>query len=83
MSTPIPENTAQRLGMLGVGAVALHADWYRPGDRDALQKGLETVLGIPAGESTDGGEHLLVWTVPAVDNADPEQAWDAIRKEVF
>ncbi len=66
------EALATTLGELGIGAVALHADLFTRTDRDALVAGLREVLGPPAAESTDGGEYLLLFTVP-VRSGSPEQ----------
>lgn len=78
---PQPEVDAivATLGRLGVGAVALHADVYRPSDRVAMEAALTVALGQPAAESRDAGEHVLLWAVPEVDVADWDGAWNAIR----
>lgn len=81
MTEPM-EGVGRQLGELGIGTVALHADWYRPVDLLALQKGLRTSLGEPVAESYDGGEHLLVWVVEEVVGADPVAAWERIRAQV-
>jgi hypothetical protein len=47
----------------GVGAVALHADFYRPGDRARMIAGLERLLGPPLADSSDGGERVLLYAV--------------------
>lgn len=67
------------LGRLGVGAVALHADVYRPSDRVAMEAALTVALGQPAADSRDAGEHVLLWSVPEVADADPAATWRAIR----
>lgn len=63
---PDPDHAAVRetLARLGVGAVALHADFYRPGDREGLAVSLGDMLGPPAAESVDAGEHVILWKVP-------------------
>jgi len=63
---------AATLGELGIGAVALHADLFTRTDRDALIAGLREALGPPAADSRDGGEHLLLFTVPELAGR-PEQ----------
>lgn len=66
------------LGALGVGGVAVHADFYRPADLLALQQGLEGLFGAAAATSTDGGERVIVYTVPAVTGGQPAEAWARI-----
>jgi hypothetical protein len=68
-----------RLGRLGVGAIALHVDVFRPVDRLALVEALDRVFGDPAADTTDGGEHVSLWVVPAVEGADPAVAWAEIH----
>lgn len=67
----------QTLTALGLGAVAVHADTFRPGDLDWLASALAARLGEPA-ESADGGERLLLWVVPATSGADSPAAWEIV-----
>ena len=76
-ATPDLDTVRVQLTSLGVGSVALHGDLYRPGDRAALTTTLTTLLGEPT-ESTDGGEHLLLWSVPDGD-IDARATWEVIR----
>jgi hypothetical protein len=46
-------------------AVALHPDLFTPGDRARLQSALHRIDPTPS-ESVDGGEHLLVFTLPTL-----------------
>ena len=72
-----------RLARLGVGAVALHADGFRPGDRAALVAGMTDLWGAPH-ESDDGGAHVLLWPVPetgAPDRAAALAEWRRIEQE--
>lgn len=65
----------QALADMGIGAVALHADLYRPADAAALRVALTALMGAPA-TSADGGEHLEVYTVPgAAHPGDPLQVY--------
>ena len=48
---------------LGVGTVILHADLWPPRKRTEILRHLSTSLG-EANERIDGGEHLIVWTLP-------------------
>ncbi len=52
-----------QLEQRGVGAVALHADFYRPADRARMIAGLERLLGPPLADSRDGGERVLLYQV--------------------
>ncbi|MDP2314492.1 MAG: hypothetical protein Q8P41_16435 [Pseudomonadota bacterium] len=70
---------AERIGSLGVGAIALHADVYRPADRDVLIDALTATFGAVVADTDDGGERILLWVVPPVTGADPVATWDAIR----
>jgi hypothetical protein len=70
------------LAALGVGAVALHADLYRPSDRRAMIAALTRMLGEPAADTTDGGEHVVLFTVPAPAATDPPSAWEMIRAQM-
>lgn len=46
-----------------IGAVALHADFYRPADRELMLAGLEGLLGPPLADSHDGGERVVLFHV--------------------
>ncbi len=70
---------ADRIGALGVGAVVLHADVYRPGDRDLLVTALTATFGPVEADTQDGGERVLLWVVPPVTDGDPMAEWNAIR----
>jgi hypothetical protein len=48
---------------LGVGTVVLHADLWPPRKRTEILEHLSASLG-EANEHIDGGEHLIVWTLP-------------------
>jgi hypothetical protein len=76
--SPDFDDLRARLGALGVGAVALHADLYRPNDRDALSAALQAAFGAAAADTLDGGEHVRLWVVPPVADPDPAAAWAAI-----
>jgi hypothetical protein len=67
------------MGRLGVGAIVLHADVYRPADRDVLAAALTTTFGPAAADTRDGGEHVLLWVVPPVTDPDPAGTWALIR----
>lgn len=77
VATPELDPIRARLTALGVGSVVLHGDLYRPGDRAALTTSLTALLGQPT-ESTDGGEHLWLWTVPE-GPSDPPAAWEELK----
>jgi hypothetical protein len=47
----------------GIGAVALHADFYEPLDLELMAAGLERSLGPASAESHDGGERVLLYEV--------------------
>lgn len=64
-----PEPLARTLGELGLGAVALHPDLFTPADRQVLLQGLEAALGPPAATSTDAGDRVVLYGVPARDGA--------------
>ncbi|MCB9745164.1 MAG: hypothetical protein H6740_21425 [Alphaproteobacteria bacterium] len=48
----------------GIGAVAVHADFLRPVDREQVFEGLTAALGEPAAQSTNGGEWIVLYEVP-------------------
>ncbi len=78
-----PSDNAARLARLGVGAVALHADGFRPADRAALVAGMTALWGAPH-ESTDGGAHVLLWALPATGAPERPTAlaeWRRIEQE--
>lgn len=77
------DRVRSRLQDLGVGAVALHPDFFRPSDARALARSLEALLGAPLAESRDGGEHLLVYGVAAPSApVDPAGAWARLVGEL-
>lgn len=68
--------TATTLADLGYGGVAVHEDLYRPVDAEALKVGLEAALGPAIAESSDGGEHVVIYGVPAsTGTPDPRTVW--------
>lgn len=71
----------EHLATLGVGAVAVHADFYRPADVSRLLVLMERALGSPAAESLDGGERVVLFRVPERPGGDPLRAWSVIRGE--
>ncbi len=76
LADPADQGAAWTLTQLGIGAVAVHLDLYREGDAASLRQGLETLLGPPLAESTDAGDHLVVYGVPAGDGSgDPVAAY--------
>ena len=63
------------LGDMGFGAVALHPDLYRPADAVLLQSAFSALFGPPV-ESTDAGEHVVLYTVPApTETTDPQRVY--------
>ncbi len=80
MGGEVDPRAAGDLGALGVGAVAVHVDFYRPGDLIALTAALEDLLGPPVGESRDGGEHVVVYAVPAGSSGTMEAAWRRVAE---
>jgi len=76
------DELSRRLAALGIGAVALHVDYYRPGDGLALQQALEGLLGAPAAQSEDGGERLLLFTVPGEPAADASEVFMGLLAEL-
>lgn len=54
------------LGGLGFGAVAVHPGLFTSADQHAIVDGLQQALGPPLASSTDGGEWVVVFGVPAV-----------------
>ena len=75
----VAATAAGDLGALGVGAVAVHADFYRPGDLAALETALEQLLGPPVAESADGGERVVLYAVPSGPAGTMETAWRRVR----
>ena len=53
------------LDALGVGAVVLHLDLFRPEDRGRVSDALEAAFGPPLARSDDAGESVVAWAVPA------------------
>lgn len=72
-----PDRTAQMLSELGFAAVIWRPDAYVINERVAVRESLEQGLGAPLYEGWDGGEHLLVYGVPAAPPGAlaPTQAW--------
>jgi hypothetical protein len=62
------------LETMGFGAVVMHPDLYSSTAREALAQGLEAALGPPAVISRDGGEHLVMYAVPADTPLDMDEA---------
>jgi hypothetical protein len=60
---PDPAGAGARLRSLGVGAVALHADGFRPGEHATLVATMTDLWGTPATSGT-GDRALHVWTIP-------------------
>ena len=71
---------ATRVGHLGLGAVALHADGFRAGDRQVLVNAMTALWGAPF-QSDDGGAGVLLWVMPAASGADPMAEWTRIAAE--
>jgi hypothetical protein len=69
------------LGKMGFGAVVVRPDLYGPDDRRAMLGVLTQALGEPIAESTDAGEHLVVFEVPRTqtDPATQQQTYAQIR----
>jgi len=61
--TPDPDAVDARVRTLGVGAVALHADGFRPSEHAALESGMTALWGAPV-TAEDGGR-VMLWMVPA------------------
>ncbi len=59
-----PAEISWRLASLGIGSVAWRPDLFFPGDREAMSDALVATLGPPAAESTNGGEHIVLFRVP-------------------
>ncbi len=78
-SPPSGEPIARRLANLGIGAVAFHRDFYRAADALAIESGLTTALGPLAADTYDGGEHVQLWSVPAVADSDLATAWSWLK----
>lgn len=64
---------SQPLGDMGFSTVVLHADLYRPQDRERLMTALSAMDPQPL-QSRNGGEWLLAYTVP-VGAGPVEGAW--------
>ncbi len=58
-----PERLRSQLVEAGVGAVALHADFYAPTDRARMLAGLEQLLAPPLAETWEGGLRVVVFQV--------------------
>ncbi|NOY28085.1 MAG: hypothetical protein GXP62_19645 [Oligoflexia bacterium] len=70
----------KRLANLGVGAVAVHPDLFTDQERAALLQGCATLFGPPAGSSRDGGEYVVIFTVPK--GTDPPERWVSNYREI-
>ena len=57
---------------MGFGAVVLHPDFYSHTDRPLMVQGLTQVMGPPTAVRKDGGEHLMLFTVPDAHASTPE-----------
>lgn len=69
----------QRLAELGVGALAVHLDFFTAADGAYLEAALTRALGPPVA-SDDGGERLLVYVLPATPGADRRAAWAIVAR---
>ena len=58
------EEVVPSMQALGFGAIVLHPDFYSHTDRPLMIAGLTEALGPPSAVRTDGGEHLMLFTVP-------------------
>lgn len=79
---PVHGTILDRAQGLGLGAIAVHADLYRPADLAVLVDGLTQAFGLPTAESHDGGETVLLFTVPAGGTPTPEDTYALLRKQV-
>lgn len=79
---PTVDSIRERAQGLGLGAIAVHADLYRPSDLAWLLRGLESAFGAAVADTQDGGEHLIVFEVPAGTSA-PVDTYEILRKQVF
>jgi hypothetical protein len=59
------------LQSLGFGAVVLHPDFYSHNDRPLMVQGLTAVFGRPTATRKDGGEHLMLFTIPNATESTP------------
>lgn len=75
----VEETAAGDLGALGVGAVAVHVETYRPADLVALQEALVGLLGAPLATSEDGGETVVLYRVPPGSSGTMETAWARVQ----
>lgn len=78
-SPPSGEPIALRLANLGVGAVALHRDFYRAADALAIETGLTSALGPNVGDTHDGGERVQLWRVQPAATSDVVTAWSWLK----
>lgn len=74
------EELARGLGRLGIGAVALHPDLHPRHEAARWTQVLEGALGPAVAASSDAGERVTLWRVPAPER-DPETirtAWSEL-----
>ncbi len=72
----------ERLQDLGVGSVVVHRDFMRGGDALLLEDALEDLLGPPTATSTDGGENLVLFSVPPGLSPHPYAAYQAMVSDL-
>lgn len=82
VDAPVVDTVRSRAEGLGLGAIAVHADLYRPADLAWLLKGLTDAFGAPAADTTDGGERVVLFAIPA-GQADPAATYELLRKQVL
>lgn len=68
------DDLRQPLAELGFETVMFHDDLFRPQDRATLAAALSDLDAAPVA-SSDGGEHVVAYRVPAGDSHDPAAAW--------
>jgi hypothetical protein len=64
LSEEPPQEVPAVLARLGIGAVMFHPDLFTIEDRIDVRRGLDESLGPAAAETTDGGEYVVMYTVP-------------------
>jgi hypothetical protein len=69
-SPAVLDQARREIAREGVGAVALHHDFLRPADAQALHAGLEAMLGPAAASSADGGERVALFLVAGAQRPD-------------
>jgi hypothetical protein len=75
------DTTRARLVGLGIGAIALHADYLNADTLGMEAGGLERLLGPPVADTRDGGERVLLFEVQRALPADPLQVWTRFLAE--